>query len=144
MAISISDLTKVVKKEPFDIKWNTILTVKDDKDLNKSTDELMNYFSSNDDDAKIFLIVKNKELGYLYSRDYLPTIVKLLDRETRSIGGDPTILPGESNITISSGNRINYICPRNDCNYKIEGLDLQDPRLMCEIHEDEELVKEQT
>ena len=126
MAISIGDLTNLVKKEPFDINWNTVLTLKDDDDLNNSSEELMDYFSSNDDDAKIFLIVNNEELGYLYSRDYLLTIGKLLDKETRSIGGDIG-LPGESNLTISSGNMINYICPING-DYKIQRLDLQNPR----------------
>lgn len=140
MAISISNFIKLVKKEPFDINWDKVLTVKNDDDLNKSTEELMDYFSSSDDDSKIFLIVNNDELGYLYSRDYLLTIGKLLDKETRSIGGDIG-LPGESNITISSGNMINYICPING-DYKIQRLDLQNPRYMCKNHKDTQLVKE--
>ena len=146
MAISIGDLTNIVKKEPFDIKWDKVLTVNDDDDLNKSSEEfnssedLMDYFSSSDDDAKIFLIVNNDELGYLYSRDYLLTIGKLLDNKSKNLGGDIG-LPGESNLTISSGKMINYICPVNG-DYKIQRLDLQNPRYMCKNHKDKKLVKE--
>ena len=140
MAISISNFINLVKNESFDINWDKVLTVKNDDDLNKSTDELMDYFSSSDDDSKIFMIVNNDELGYLYSRDYLLTLVKLLDKETRSIGGDIG-LPGESNLTISSGKMINYICPING-DYKIQRLDLQNPRYMCKNHKDKKLVKE--
>ena len=126
MVISISDLIKLVKKEPFDNKWNIVLTVNDDDGLNNSSEELMDYFSSNDDDAKIFLIVNNDDLGYLYSRDYLLILQKSLDEKSKGLGGDIG-LPGESNLTISSGKMINYICPING-DYKIQRLDLQNPR----------------
>ena len=146
LAITINDLVKVVKKESFDIKWNTVLTVTHDDDLNNSSEdsdsseELLDYFSSNDDDAKVFLIVNNDELGYLYSSDYLLILQKSLDKESKEVKGDIG-LPGEINITIGSGNLINYICPVNG-DYKIKRLELQNPRYLCKNHKGTKLVKE--
>jgi hypothetical protein len=154
LAIPINDLKKLIKNEQFDLKWNTVLIINDDNgsirpsekkfnDIYKEiATKLMDYFSKNDDDSKIFVIVKNEELGYLYHKDYLPTLHKYSDKELKGLGGDHPFLAGYTNTTISDGNRINYICPIIDCTFKIQRYHLKDPKYMCEKHTDQKLVKE--